>query len=54
MTIDSHSYLVSRGWKGKGTALKEGGLSRPIVQAQKKDQKGLGKNRDESFQFWDQ
>lgn len=53
MTIDSHSYLVSRGWKGKGTALQEGGLSRPIVQAQKKDLKGLGKNRDDGFQFWD-
>lgn len=53
MPIDTHSYLTSRGWKGKGTALREGGLERPIVQAQKNNLKGLGKDRDDGFQFWD-
>jgi hypothetical protein len=54
MPIDTHSYLISRGWKGKGTALREGGLERPLVQAQKNNLKGLGKDRDDGFQFWDQ
>ena len=54
MPIDTHSYLVQRGWKGKGTGLKEGGIERPVIQAQKKNLKGLGKDRDDGFQFWDQ
>lgn len=53
MPIDTHTYLVKRGWKGKGNALQDGGLSRPIVHAQKKDMKGVGGNRDDGFQFWD-
>lgn len=53
MPLDSHLYLTSRGWKGKGTALRDGGLERPVVQAQKKDLKGIGQNRDDGFQFWD-
>jgi hypothetical protein len=54
MPIDTHSYLVQRGWKGKGTGLKEGGIERPVIQAQKNNLKGLGKDRDDGFQFWDQ
>ncbi|KAG8755125.1 hypothetical protein FRC14_004322, partial [Serendipita sp. 396] len=53
MPIDTHLYLTSRGWKGKGNALREGGLDRPVVQAQKKDLRGVGNNRDDGFQFWD-
>lgn len=53
MPLDSHSYLARQGWKGKGTALREGGLERPIAIPQKKTLSGLGKDRDEAFPFWD-
>lgn len=54
MPLNSHSYLVSQGWQGTGKALREGGISRPVVVAQKKSLAGVGKDRDEAFPFWDQ
>lgn len=54
MPLDGHSYLVSQGWRGKGTGLRDGAISRPITVAQKKNLAGLGKDRDEAFPFWDQ
>ncbi|KAJ8463131.1 hypothetical protein ONZ45_g17692 [Pleurotus djamor] len=53
MPLDGHAYLVSYGWSGKGTGLREGSLSRPLAVAQKKTLSGLGKDRDEAFPFWD-
>ncbi|KAF5311682.1 hypothetical protein D9611_009436 [Ephemerocybe angulata] len=53
MPLDGHSYLVSQGWGGKGTGLREGAISRPIAVTQKKNLAGLGKDRDEAFPFWD-
>ncbi|KAF9483452.1 hypothetical protein BDN70DRAFT_873728 [Pholiota conissans] len=53
MPLDGHSYLVSQGWGGKGTGLREGAISRPIAISQKKNLAGLGKDRDEAFPFWD-
>ncbi|KAF8195451.1 hypothetical protein BJ912DRAFT_847353 [Pholiota molesta] len=53
MPLDGHSYLVSQGWGGKGTGLREGAISRPLAIAQKKNLAGLGKDRDEAFPFWD-
>jgi hypothetical protein len=54
MPLDSHGYLVAQGWQGKGTALREGALVRPIAVIQKKNLAGVGKDRDEAFPFWDQ
>ncbi|RDB17837.1 hypothetical protein Hypma_000827 [Hypsizygus marmoreus] len=53
MPLDGHSYLVSQGWAGKGTGLRHGAISRPLAIPQKKNLAGLGKDRDESFPFWD-
>ncbi|EIN12639.1 hypothetical protein PUNSTDRAFT_141290 [Punctularia strigosozonata HHB-11173 SS5] len=53
MPLDGHEYLVAQGWKGKGTALREGAISRPIAVTQKKNLGGVGKDRDEAFPFWD-
>ncbi|KAH8090637.1 hypothetical protein HD553DRAFT_338331 [Filobasidium floriforme] len=53
MPLDTTEYLTSRGWKGKGTALKQGHLSRPIAVVQKKTMSGVGKDRDEAVPFWD-
>ena len=54
MPLDSHSYLLSQGWGGKGTGLRQGAISRPLAIPQKKTLAGLGKDRDEAFPFWDQ
>ncbi|GLB38403.1 putative dna-directed rna polymerase ii subunit rpb1 [Lyophyllum shimeji] len=53
MPLDGHAYLVSQGWAGKGTGLRQGAISRPLAIPQKKDLAGLGKDRDEAFPFWD-
>lgn len=54
MPIDGHSYLTKRGWAGKGSGLRAGSVARPIVASQKRDSRGLGKDRDDHFEFWDQ
>lgn len=54
MPLDGHAYLVSQGWTGKGTGLRQGAIARPLVIPQKKTLAGLGKDRDEAFPFWDQ
>lgn len=51
--LDGHDYLTKRGWAGKGTALRNGGISRPIAVSQKRTLSGLGKDRDEAFPFWE-
>ncbi|KAJ6621905.1 hypothetical protein B0H10DRAFT_2016426, partial [Mycena sp. CBHHK59/15] len=53
MPLDGHSYLVSQGWTGKGTGLRQGAITRPLTVPQKKTLAGLGKERDEAFPFWD-
>jgi len=53
MPLDGHAYLVSQGWTGKGTALRQGAIARPLTVAQKKTLSGVGKDRDEAFPFWD-
>ncbi|KAG6890826.1 hypothetical protein C0995_003259 [Termitomyces sp. Mi166 len=53
MPLDGHDFLVSQGWSGKGTGLRQGAISRPIAIPQKKNLAGLGKDRDEAFPFWD-
>lgn len=54
MPIDGHNYLTKHGWAGKGNGLRAGSIARPIIASQKRDSKGLGKDRDDHFEFWDQ
>lgn len=51
--LDGHEYLTKRGWKGKGTALRSGGIAKPLNVTQKRSLAGLGKDRDEAFPFWE-
>ncbi|KAG6891670.1 hypothetical protein C0992_012719 [Termitomyces sp. T32_za158] len=53
MPLDGHNFLVSQGWSGRGTGLRQGAISRPIAIPQKRNLAGLGKDRDEAFPFWD-
>ncbi|GJE88279.1 hypothetical protein PsYK624_043620 [Phanerochaete sordida] len=53
MPLDGHDYLVRQGWEGKGSGLRHGAISRPVIVAQKKNMGGIGKDRDEAFPFWD-
>ncbi|KAF9221673.1 hypothetical protein BS17DRAFT_757752 [Gyrodon lividus] len=48
-----HAYLTSYGWAGTGTALRRGGIDKPLAVPPKKNLAGLGKDRDEAFPFWD-
>lgn len=50
--MDSSAYLKSYGWK-EGTALKNGGLRKPILVKHKKDTKGLGHNTNEHEAWWE-
>ncbi|KAI9634649.1 uncharacterized protein MKK02DRAFT_37529 [Dioszegia hungarica] len=52
--FDPAEHLSKQGWKGKGTALKTGHLTRPLAVVQKKTLSGVGKDRDEAVPFWDQ
>ncbi|ORY31799.1 hypothetical protein BCR39DRAFT_525440 [Naematelia encephala] len=52
--FDPAAHLTKQGWKGKGTALKHGHITRPIAVVQKKSLSGIGKDRDEAAPFWDQ
>lgn len=47
------SYLVKQGWSGPGTALKKGGLKKPVTVAHKTNLKGLGRERDTGYAWWD-
>ncbi|EJD45661.1 hypothetical protein AURDEDRAFT_184598 [Auricularia subglabra TFB-10046 SS5] len=51
--LDVAGHLSSFGWKGHGTALREGAITRPLLVSQKKSLSGLGKDRDEAYPFWD-
>ncbi|KAH8989656.1 hypothetical protein EDB86DRAFT_3080916 [Lactarius hatsudake] len=53
MPLDGHAFLVSQGWSGAGTGLRNGSISRPISVPQKRTLAGIGKDRDEAFPFWD-
>lgn len=54
MPLDGHSYLISQGWSGLGTGLRQDALIRPLAIPPKRTLSGLGKDRDEAFPFWDQ
>ncbi|KAL0240641.1 hypothetical protein I308_106439 [Cryptococcus tetragattii IND107] len=52
-SFDAAKHLEKQGWKGKGTALKNGHATRPLAVVQKKTLSGIGKDRDEAVPFWD-
>ncbi|WOO83368.1 uncharacterized protein LOC62_05G006892 [Vanrija pseudolonga] len=52
-SFNPHDHLLKQGWKGKGTALKDGHITRPLATVQKKSMGGIGKDRDEAVPFWD-
>lgn len=54
MPLDGHAYLVSQGWEGRGTGLRQGAIAKPVTLVQKKTLSGVGKDRDDAFPFWDQ
>lgn len=49
MVLDAHAHLTRQGWKGKGHAVREGHLSRPLAVKVKNNLNGLGKDRDDAF-----
>jgi hypothetical protein len=53
MPLDSHSYLVRRGWSGSGSGLRHGSLARPLAIPVKRSLAGVGRDRDDAFPFWE-
>lgn len=56
MPLNSTTYLEAHGWEGKGVPLdgKNGrGLKKPLSVPQKRNVKGLGKERDRAVEWWD-
>jgi len=53
MPLDGHAFLLSQGWSGTGEGLRKGAISRPITAPQKKNLAGIGKDRADTFPFWD-
>ncbi|KAK4056454.1 hypothetical protein OIO90_002597 [Microbotryomycetes sp. JL221] len=53
--FSASAYLRGLGWKGPGTGLTSAphARSKPVLVAQKKSLSGVGKDRDESFAWWD-
>ncbi|KAK4051634.1 hypothetical protein OIV83_002774 [Microbotryomycetes sp. JL201] len=49
------AYLRGLGWRGPGTGLTSAphARSKPVLVAQKKTLSGVGKDRDETFAWWD-
>ncbi|EEB07674.1 ribosome biogenesis protein [Schizosaccharomyces japonicus yFS275] len=50
--FNSKKYLNSYGWQ-EGSALKDGGLKKPILTSRKYDTRGLGSKTDHADQWWD-
>jgi hypothetical protein len=56
MPLNATTYLEEHGWEGKGVALdgKQGrGLKKPLALPMKRNQRGLGKDRDRATEWWD-
>ena len=53
MTFSPLTYLSSQGWSGPGTALKKGGIRKPITIAHKTNMRGIGKERDTGYAWWE-
>ncbi|KEI37021.1 uncharacterized protein L969DRAFT_90082 [Mixia osmundae IAM 14324] len=53
MSFSPAGYLQAQGWQGAGQGLQAGSRAKPITLIKKKDQSGLGKDRDEAYPWWD-
>lgn len=52
-TFSPSSYLTSQGWAGNGHGLRKGSLKKPVTVAHKTNLKGIGKDRDTGYAWWD-
>ena len=53
MTFSPATYLTSQGWSGPGTPLQKGGIKKPVTVVHKTNLKGIGKERDTGYAWWD-
>lgn len=53
MPLCPTTYLTQQGWDGPGSALKKGGIRKPVTVAHKTNLKGIGKERDTAHAWWD-
>lgn len=53
MVLNPSDYLTSQGWGGPGKGLTASSRAKPITVLQKKNNFGVGKDRDTSYPWWD-
>ncbi|MBW0501906.1 hypothetical protein O181_041621 [Austropuccinia psidii MF-1] len=53
MVFNPTDYLTSHGWSGPGTGLTSTSRAKPLAAIQKKNNFGIGKDRDTGFAWWD-
>lgn len=53
MAFSPSTYLTSQGWSGPGNGLQKGGIKKPVTVAHKTNLKGIGKERDTGYAWWD-
>lgn len=52
-TFSPHAFLTSQGWAGTGAGLRKDSIKKPVTVAHKTNLKGIGKERDTGYAWWD-
>lgn len=47
------TFLTNQGWDGPGSGLRKGSIKKPVTVAHKTNLKGIGKERDTGYAWWD-
>ncbi|KAG0148017.1 hypothetical protein CROQUDRAFT_90759 [Cronartium quercuum f. sp. fusiforme G11] len=53
MVLNTTNYLTSQGWEGPGKGFTASSRAKPITVLQKKNNFGVGKDRDTAYPWWD-
>jgi hypothetical protein len=52
-TFSPQTFLTNQGWEGPGSGLRKGSIKKPVTVAHKTNLKGIGKERDTGYAWWD-
>lgn len=52
-TFSPQTFLTNQGWEGPGSGLRKGSIKKPVTVPHKTNLKGIGKERDTGYAWWD-
>jgi hypothetical protein len=52
-SFSPQTFLTNQGWAGPGSGLRKGSIKKPVTVAHKTNLKGIGKERDTGYAWWD-